>query len=59
VTQFTDLAQRNLLPIELKERIDQRRLFRARFFEYACAFNDVDHRVTKPKYPGRTVRSSG
>ena len=23
----------------------------AHVFEYACAFNDVDHRVTKPKHP--------
>jgi hypothetical protein len=23
----------------------------AHAFEYACAFNDVDHRLTKPKHP--------
>ena len=31
--------------IERKER------FRAQSFEYACALEGVDHRVTKPKHP--------
>jgi transposase InsO family protein len=31
--------------------IAQRRLFRAHAFEYACALNDVDHRLTKPRHP--------
>jgi transposase InsO family protein len=26
-------------------------LFRAHAFEYACAQNDVDHRLTKPRHP--------
>jgi transposase InsO family protein len=31
--------------------IASRQLFHAHAFEYACALNDVDHRLTKPKHP--------
>ena len=31
--------------------IAERKPFRAHAFEYACATNDVDHRLTKPKHP--------
>ena len=34
--------------------IASRRLFHAHAFEYACALNDVDHRLTKPKHPWTT-----
>jgi transposase InsO family protein len=45
-THFTDPAG--------KEMIAQRRLFHAHAFEYACALNDIDHRLTKPKHPWTT-----
>ena len=31
--------------------IAEQKPFRAHAFEYACATNDVDHRLTKPKHP--------
>ena len=38
-------------PVEIREMIAERKPFRAHAFEYACATNDVDHRLTKPKHP--------
>ncbi len=35
----------------IKEAMERGELFRAHAFEYACARNDVDHRLTKPKHP--------
>ena len=46
-THFTDPAGETWSPAEIKEMIAQRRLFRAHAFEFACALNDVDHRLTK------------
>ena len=34
--------------------IAKRQLFHAHAFEYACALNDIDHRLTKPKHPWTT-----
>ena len=31
--------------------IAEQKPFRAHAFEYACALNDIDHRLTKPKHP--------
>jgi Integrase core domain len=50
-THFTDPAGETWSPTEIKEMIAERRLFHAHAFEYACALNDIDHRVTKPKHP--------
>jgi hypothetical protein len=36
---------------EIKEAIARGVLFRAHAFELACAKNDIDHRLTKPKHP--------
>ena len=36
---------------EIKEMIERKQLFRAHAFEVACARNDIDHRLTKPKHP--------
>jgi len=36
---------------EIKEAIANGALFRAHAFELACARNDIDHRLTKPKHP--------
>ena len=50
-THFTDPAGETWSPAEIKEMIASRRLFHAHAFEYACALNDIDHRLTKPKHP--------
>ena len=34
-----------------KEAIAAGELFRANSFAYACARNDVEHRLTKPRHP--------
>ncbi len=31
--------------------IEKKQRFRAHSFELACAQNDIDHRLTKPKHP--------
>ena len=36
---------------EIKEALARGALFRAHAFELACARNDIDHRLTKPKHP--------
>jgi Integrase core domain len=53
-THFTDPAGETWSPAEIKKMIAQRRLFHAHAFEYACALNDIDHRLTKPKHPWTT-----
>src|SRR5271169_1198595 len=53
-THFTDPAGGSWSPVEIREMIAERKPFRAHAFEYACALNDVDHRLTKPKHPWTT-----
>ena len=36
---------------EIKEALARGEIFRAHAFELACARNDIDHRLTKPKHP--------
>ena len=50
-THFTDPAGGAWSPAEIKQLIANRRPFLAHAFEYACALNDIDHRLTKPKHP--------
>jgi transposase InsO family protein len=50
-THFTDPAGGAWSPAEIKQMIANRRPFLAHAFEYACALNDIDHRLTKPKHP--------
>src|SRR6202041_320137 len=50
-TYFTDPAGETWSPAEIKAMIASRQLFHAHAFEYACALNDVDHGLTKPKHP--------
>jgi hypothetical protein len=38
----------------IKKAMKRGELFRAHAFEYACAQNDVDHRLTKPRHPWTT-----
>ena len=53
-THFTDPTGNSWSPVEIREMIAEQKLFRAHAFEYACATNDVDHRLTKPKHPWTT-----
>ena len=50
-THFTDPTGDSWSPVEIREMIAEQKPFRAHAFEYACATNDVDHRLTKPKHP--------
>jgi transposase InsO family protein len=48
---FTDPRGGGLSVPEIKRAIERGELFRAHSFELACARNDIDHRLTKPKHP--------
>ncbi|WP_374544547.1 IS481 family transposase [Rhodoblastus sp.] len=48
---FTDPAGETWSPAEIKQMIASRQPFRAHAFELACARNDIEHRLTKPKHP--------
>jgi transposase InsO family protein len=48
---FTDPAGGALSPAEIKQMMASQQPFRAHAFELACARNDIDHRLTKPKHP--------
>jgi transposase InsO family protein len=50
-THFTDPTGDAWSPAEIREMIANRKPFLAHAFEYACALNDIDHRLTKPKHP--------
>jgi transposase InsO family protein len=50
-THFTDPKGNGLRAIEIKRAIASGQLFRAHSFEYACAQNNIDHRLTKPCHP--------
>jgi hypothetical protein len=47
-THFTDPAGDAWSPAEIRDMIANRKPFLAHAFEYACALNDIDHRLTKP-----------
>ena len=48
---FTDPSGETWNVAEIKEMIARKQPFRAHAFETACARNDIDHRLTKPKHP--------
>ncbi|TIV44113.1 MAG: transposase family protein, partial [Mesorhizobium sp.] len=48
---FTDPSGESWNVAEIKEMIARKQPFRAHAFEMACARNDIDHRLTKPKHP--------
>ena len=48
---FTIPGDGGLTGGEIKEAIARGALFRAHAFELACARNDIEHRLTKPKHP--------
>ena len=48
---FTDPSGESWNPSEIRKMIERKQPFRAHSFELACAQNDIDHRLTKPKHP--------
>jgi transposase InsO family protein len=50
-THFTDPAGDAWSPAEIRGMIANQKPFLAHAFEYACALNEIDHRLTKPKHP--------
>jgi transposase InsO family protein len=48
---FTDPKGETWSPAEIRQMIERKEAFRAHAFEYACALNNIDHRLTKPKHP--------
>ncbi len=50
-THFTSPGDKCSAAKELEEMMERVELFRAHAFEYACAQNDIDHRLTRPNHP--------
>ena len=50
-THFTEPSGNGWTPDEIKQMLVRKQLFRAHSFEIACAKNDVEHRLTKPRHP--------
>jgi transposase InsO family protein len=50
-THFTTPGNTSSAAPDIKADIDAGERFWAHAFEYACAQNDIDHRLTKPKHP--------
>jgi transposase InsO family protein len=49
--QFTDPKGESWTPSDIKQALAEGRTLWCHAFEYACAVNDIDHRLTKPKHP--------
>ena len=50
-THFTTPGNTSSAAPLIKEAMERGEIFRAHAFEYACAQNDIDHRLTKPRHP--------
>ena len=50
-THFTDPKGESWSVADIKGMLDRGEPFWAPAFEVACARNDIDHRLTKPKHP--------
>ena len=50
-THFTTPGNASSAAPLIKEAMERGEIFRAHAFEYACAQNDIDHRLTKPRHP--------
>ena len=50
-THFTDPSGESWTPADINALIERNEPFRAHSFELACARNDIDHRLTRPKHP--------
>ena len=48
---FTDPKGDTWSAAEIRQMIERNERFRAHAFEYACALEGVDHRLTRPKHP--------
>ena len=48
---FTDPGRECWTVAEIKTKLDNKELFLAGAFDLACAKNDIDHRLTKPRHP--------
>jgi hypothetical protein len=53
-THFTTPGNTSSAAPDIKAALDAAEPVWAHAFEYACALNDVDHRLTKPKHPWTT-----
>ena len=53
-THFTTPGNASSAAPDIKAALEAGELVWAHAFEYACAQNDVDHRLTKPKHPWTT-----
>jgi transposase InsO family protein len=50
-THLTTPGNAGSAALLIREAIEQGQIFRAHSFELACAQNDIDHRLTKPRHP--------
>jgi transposase InsO family protein len=50
-THFTTPGNKASAATEIRLALQRGERFRAHAFEFACAMNDIDHRLTKPKHP--------
>ncbi len=50
-THFTSLRNVRSAVAEIRRAMDSQEPFLAHAFEYACAQNHIDHRLTKPRHP--------
>jgi transposase InsO family protein len=50
-THFTTPGNTSSAAPLIKEAMERGEIFRAHAFEYACAQNDIDDRLTKPRHP--------
>jgi transposase InsO family protein len=50
-THFTDPGGNCWRPDEIRQMMERKELFRAPGFELACAQNNIEHRLTKPRHP--------
>jgi transposase InsO family protein len=50
-THFTTPGNQRSAAADIKLALESGEIFRAHAFELACAQNDIDHRLTKPKHP--------
>jgi transposase InsO family protein len=50
-THFTSPGNISLAAPLIEEAMERGEIFRAHSFELACAQNDIDHRLTKPRHP--------
>jgi transposase InsO family protein len=53
-THFTTPGNTSSAAPLIKEAMEKGEIFRAHSFELACAQNDIDHRLTKPRHPWTT-----